>query len=517
MDAPDGSAGKQFRCPSCGTVQPVGMPPAPAKPAAAVAGTDPAGVKTIEPIAAHSPVASAAPPPAAEAGSATPATRTQPAVAHQGEMDLQPLDLAEEEKPSRDTAPFKEAIELIPAGARPLASKSEKDKQQAQVNAEQTAVKLEKQAKHIVFSRILDDLPSAEMPVAPVPEEGDVLEHKQAGWTILILGMLGILAGVAVGLTFFDSHKLAAVYIGGAAGWAAGFATAFMIVLNSDKSEDRRIRCPICHNLHPSDTQTCSWCGSALSNVTIHPLAADCLAAGSFGLSNTLSILWMALLAVAMTFLFSGTFHLVTLQGEHLGQWTYVMAGACVVVGIVTLGFLMQFFLSATSQTLTHSRTAPDMPPVFTLANLIVVGQIIAVSALYIAPILSLPLLPLGLLRLASPKLGHPLDIRGIFRIAWRNPKEFAILWLMMLLWAAGLGLSLAIIVMVSSPVDSLLPQAPPGSASEAILSIVLWSVAMAALAIATCIFGLAIFRCIGQFGRYHVALQASQSNIRKS
>lgn len=516
MDAPDGSAGKQFRCPSCGTVQPIGAPPAQAEPAAAVAGTD-AAVKTIEPITAPSPVASAAPPPAAEVGFAAPPTKPQPAVTQQGEMDLQPLDLAEEEKPSGDAALPAEDIELIPAGSRPLASKSEKDKQQGQATAEQTAVKLEKQAKQIVFSRILDDLPSAEMPVAPAPEEGDVLEHKQAGWTILILGMLGILAGMAVGLAFFDTHKLAAVYIGGAAGWAAGFAVAFLIVLNSDKSEGWRIRCPICHNLHPSDAQSCSWCGADMTGATIHPLAADCLGAGSFGLSNTLSILWMALLAVAMTFLFCGTIRLIDLQGQYLGQWTYVMAGACVVVGILTLGFLMQFFLSATSQTLTHSRTAPDMPPVFALANLLAVGQMIAVAALYIAPILTMPLLPLGLLRLASPKLGHPLDIRGVFRIAWRNPKEFAILWLMMLLWAAGLGLSVAVIVMVSSPINSLLPQAPPDSASEAILSIVLWSVAMAALAIATCIFGLAIFRCIGQFGRYQIALQAGQANTKKS
>jgi hypothetical protein len=46
---------------------------------------------------------------------------------------------------------------------------------------------------------------------------------------------------------------------------------------------------------------------------------------------------------------------------------------------------------------------------------------------------------------------------------------------------------------------------------SQAVLDIVTRSVGMAILSVAVCIFGLALFRCIGLFGRYHAAAMAKR------
>jgi hypothetical protein len=527
MDTPESSVGKQFRCPACGTVQQVGAPGPQQHQKTPIVLQ--AQANTVAPASAE---VSA---PATPASSAPQAERVPPAKFAQApreEFNLEPVELADEKHESSAGIPLlsekyaaesasksapTDDVELIPAGPRKLTSLTEREKQKQlqQAGANQTANKVQQgsQSKQVVFGSILDNLPMAEIhqPVA-ITQDPAVLEHKLAGWMILIIGLVGMAVGLAIGLIFFD-NKLPAAYIGSALGWMAGFTTAFLIVLNSDKGEDSRVRCPVCYNSHPPEASTCTWCGSALTDATINPMADGCLHAGSYALSNGLSIFWFALLAIAMTILLKGTDVLIQHRSDVLGQWQYALIALCAIVGLAVYGFLMQFFINATSQSSTLSRTAPDMPSLLAISNFGMAGKSLAVMALYVMPVFTLPLLPLALLRLAIPKLGNAMDIRAVAKSAWRYSKDVAILWLLLQLWLAALALATMLAFMFFSQVQTILPHFENDPLSQGVLDIVAWSVGLAVLGLAVCIFGLALFRCIGLFGRQHVAAMTKNSN----
>ena len=85
-------------------------------------------------------------------------------------------------------------------------------------------------------------------------------------------------------------------------------------------------------------------------------------------------------------------------------------------------------------------------------------------------------------------------------RVAWRNARTFAILWLVLLMWlaaAALAGAALAAVVQLASLIPAV--ESYPGIVLRAILS----ALGASALTAIIAIFGLAIFRCIGAFGQY--------------
>jgi hypothetical protein len=118
--------------------------------------------------------------------------------------------------------------------------------------------------------------------------------------------------------------------------------------------------------------------------------------------------------------------------------------------------------------------------------------------------VLLLPLMPLGLLAVAAPLKFSPFNLLGMKRIVGRHAKDFVILWLLILLWLAGMMLAVLLLVAICIAVGGALPKAT--GQAEVAIHFVGVAVMTFALTVVACIFGLAMMRCIGMFGRHNSA-----------
>jgi len=133
------------------------------------------------------------------------------------------------------------------------------------------------------------------------------------------------------------------------------------------------------------------------------------------------------------------------------------------------------------------------------------------VVALYVVPIFTMPLLPLGLLSLSGPEKTGAFNPARVVRTAWRRARNYANLWLMLLMWAASLMLAIVVVRMTIHKAEGLLPLVEGTSRIQ--LSILLTAVEIALDAMFICVFGLAICRCIGLFGRQNAPLLSADTS----
>ena len=370
----------------------------------------------------------------------------------------------------------------------------------------------------ISFSAVLEEAPSllaqpAQAAARPVEISDGVLENKFAEVLIFALGLSGMAVGLVLGILLLDyqnvvssyvGQKVLSAYVGAVLGWVGGFTLAFLIVLVSDKTETPKAHCPVCHNIFPAETELCQWCGSPLSAPTFNPLASDCLSAGAYATTNLGSAFLMCMLAAATTVILD----LFWLLPEMMPQASQAMPGLIVIgaiLGFSVLAYIVQFMLRAIAETVSRSRTAPDLPNFFSPRNFTDAARFVALCVLYIVPVFTIPLMPLGVLALASPGNVSCFDLRGMSRVLGRHAKDFVILWLLLLLWGAGMVLAIALLAVAYMTIGDLLPQLE-GSPGQALhfVGVGLTSFVLAAI---VCIFGLALCRCIGMFGRHNANL----------
>lgn len=526
FDAPDQAVGRKVRCPSCGSVQVVqadgklaidpqaAQGPAPsvsaapaAQPAAPVARPLQAPLPTQEiTLEASAPVQ--APPPAKPADDEI--------------IDLAPLTSASRKGGKAATSPpgapagqggafhattpkkvggapqsLDAEIELSAVEEAPAAPKTARHKGESG-----TAAPRPEPESEIKFSSLLEDVPaSAQLQTTSVQISDGVLEHRWAELLIFLLGLAGTAGGLALGLLWLDFHPVVSAYIGALAGWVGGFILAFLIVLAAERGETPKVHCPVCNNVFPADTETCQWCGSALAAPSFNPLAADGMAGGSYALTNLGSIFWAGFLGMAAV----SIIEMLRVLPAKVSVPTEAKFGLLAVAGLVALWFLSVlagFWLQAVRETLSRSRTAPDLPSLWSLGNLGDTFKLLGLTAIYVAPVLLLPLMPLGLLAVAAPLKFSPFNLLGMKRIVGRHAKDFVILWLLILLWLAGMMLAVLLLVAICIAVGSALPKA--AGQAEVAIHFVGAAVMAFALTVVACIFCLAMMRCIGMFGRHN-------------
>jgi hypothetical protein len=151
-------------------------------------------------------------------------------------------------------------------------------------------------------------------------------------------------------------------------------------------------------------------------------------------------------------------------------------------------------------------------------------GKSLAVLAVYVLPLVTIPLLPLAALLLAYPAGKSPQADRAAggaatnpaaaARAAWRHAKGFAVLWLFLLMWLAGMALA-GVVVWILYGLRHWLP--PMEGFTRAILSVTLSAFAVAAAALVAGIFGVAMARCVGALGRYRPDLFPFAPGARKA
>ncbi len=230
------------------------------------------------------------------------------------------------------------------------------------------------------------------------------------------------------------------------------------------------VRCAECGAVLPPKASLCSQCGwvnpgkmgsmpvpvpQVVSKVD-GTMEIECLKAVTYGFSNFNSrlklVLYSIVLVICLDFI------------RSLFDWLiFYGTGGMVVIVLVSLGcevvvsgYFLRFYLDCVISSLEGLGQAPDVPD-FDLKELFKTGlKGLGVACVYILPIVTIPLLPLGLLAWGYSDDLRTCDLRWALRAAGKKPGKLVMLWLIMILWgvtgtiALVLLWSLAVITMAA-------------------------------------------------------------------
>ena len=332
-------------------------------------------------------------------------------------------------------------------------------------------------------------------------EMEEALARKGVAVVVLGMGLVGMAAGVWAGLYLRPEATIVGAYMGAAIGWVAGFSLAFVLV-SVIFDEPTTVRCSVCGNAFACGTVACDWCGSALSGAHMSPMAADGLRAGLYALTNTNSIYWTVMLVACQAALMTGAFQLLSAFPGVLEPWRVWLTGLWCLTGVLILAHCLRFLTSAVQATAYGSDTVPRLPRFWSLGNVLVAAKTALVVAVYVVPVVTLPLLPMALLAASGPSKAGPFNVFAAAKVAWKHTRDLALTWLLVLLWLAGLALAAILAAAVLYYLAALLR--PQDSASRAVIAVILSAVSTGMIGSLACTFALAVARCIGLFGRYN-------------
>ena len=480
FDAPDKSAGGKVRCPACGRVQSIAEEP-----------PQPAAGRPQEPLAeeeltlddlAELEAVEIPPPPA------------PPADQSDSRPPIEELEMDE--------------IDLSPDMAKPAAPPSKPRPADIKLQDEMQAT-AENEAG---LSGVFDELyfPSAGAGQSPemieppsLPDDIAVLGSRSVAATVLVLGMLGMAVGVFSGIMLAADMPIVGAFIGAGVGWVAGFSLGILLVFVIDKGGSERVRCSICGEVISAAADACKWCGSPASTMSVSPLTSYCLAAWSYARGNMSCLIGLAALAMLVYLLAAAAYHLPRLFPAQLDRWQPVLIGVAALVGLFALGYWMRYLLSVIARTIKGANEAPEAPPLNPLADIAAAIRSLAVLTVYAGGMLALPLLPLGLLSMGAPgrrsALGLPWAVRTIGKLIG----DYVVLWLLILLWLAFMALGV-VLVEALFRLRSLLP-AIEGH-TQLIVQELLSAIKVMLTSVVVGMFLVAVFRCIGLFGRINAA-----------
>ena len=348
----------------------------------------------------------------------------------------------------------------------------------------------------------LTDFDSAEIAPAKLVADDGVLEQSKASTIVFAMGVAGMVIGLLAGI-FLAGHSIVSAYLGAAIGWASGFIFSLIFVFNADKAEVQ-MRCSVCRNVFSSEDEACPLCGTVPAATSFNPLAAECLSAWRYALTNIRSIVWMVLLATGLDLLI-----VVSQQAMHL--WPDATdAGWAILGGIVLVAFLAYIFafeyaLDIITSTISRGSKLPDVPTLWPIGRLLLGLRGLILIAAYGVPIVTLPLLPLGLLTLARARQVGLLHLADVIQLIRIRSKNFVILWLMLLFWGAIMGLITTVFSLaLGTGADSLyiLAGVQAEAGSDPVMKIAVSAIITAILATLISFSAAILLRCVGLFGR---------------
>ena len=499
FDVPDSQRGKQVTCPTCGTTQLVPEGPAdkadisqsqPAKPARQSRPSHPGDLehapKEEEDILKISPMS---------------------------ELDEPPLDQTSKLL-MRAMSPTSPKAPVSPGDEVDLSAQQDVGGQSAAGFRQPTDSATVAEPSETILHDFQDDLSDTPMdglallapdeiqsPSESVEMAGEsVLASKTVAAIPFIVGIVTMPIGLVVGVYLFQSHAVLAAYAGAWLGWIAGMAFGFLVVFGAEGDTLRKVRCSVCGNVFPFGTKTCALCGSPLSAVPLNPLAKKCLSAGSYALSAGAGIYWMAMSLVIAVLGILGVRYLPTaLPNWHVAVWL-ALAGLSGWFALAVLCYWMAFVRQVIRDGLSPQYTPAKVPSFWSLRNLSGGLKGLALAVLYVLPVCTFPLMPLALLSLEDARSKGPIGPITALRRLSRHIRDYALLWLFLLLWLGGLALAVVVTQAAIGVIKGMLP-AMTGVSSGVVLLIV-HAVTAGLMGAVVCIFIVAMSRCVGAFGR---------------
>jgi hypothetical protein len=233
-------------------------------------------------------------------------------------------------------------------------------------------------------------------------------------------------------------------------------------------------------------------------------LVTDCLTSITYASTNVRSMVRLVMysvgLAVLLWFILD-FFKILVLFGGAVIYVGVLLAAQCTMGG-----YFLRFYLDCAISSLEGADQAPDVPE-FDLPTLCKTGlKGVGIACVYVLPLITLPLLPLGLLAWSYTDDWRVFDLRYALRAAAKKPTVLVTIWGATILWyVAGVAMVRAAIYITARIVDAVIGD---GYGLGGVFSLLIIA-GLSALVIATIVhsFMAVIFRCIGMLGRHHPEL----------
>lgn len=302
--------------------------------------------------------------------------------------------------------------------------------------------------------------------------------------------------------------------------------------------QDGGIDCARCRTFVPTGVTACPTCGlpvvqpgarvSAARSApsTVGDFLASCVGAAGYG-AKSLGVCFKLILCICgINVLFSIAAFLIGLSSSGKSEnGELLLTIGWLAVSLIISGYLLRFYMYAVTSSLQGTNLPPTLPP-FSIPELMLTAlKGLGVAVVYIIPIVTLPLLPLGYLALAQTNDGRAYDLVWAFRAAVKRPGRLAILWVVLTMHIV-VGLIIAFVIymlaaligsVVLAAIAKSLELSPVGQLVLALpfaLVIVLLFFAMLEGVACTC------FRCVGLLGRCTpelLSMLPKRSNTLKS
>jgi len=165
-------------------------------------------------------------------------------------------------------------------------------------------------------------------------------------------------------------------------------------------------------------------------------------------------------------------------------------------------GYYLRFALDCVIGSLEGSDQAPNLPE-FRIAELFLTGlKGMGIYLVYILPVVTIPLLPLGLLGLGYANDGRAFNLLWAAKAAAKRPGQLLLLWLMLLLWGglAYVGCSLLTLAVIAAAAAAMVT-------AGCFVMLLVFAVGMLVVSVVAWMFICVKFRCIGMLGRMNPVL----------
>lgn len=228
--------------------------------------------------------------------------------------------------------------------------------------------------------------------------------------------------------------------------------------------------------------------------------AAACFGAFGCGLRNVPSIfvLLLVLGLVSLLLVPLNLFARLVLVRTKAGFGLMMLFSLALELTIV--GYLLRFLLDVAAGGIEGARQSTP-PPSWSFGEQAVLSlKWIGLLVVYVAPVITLPLLPLGMLALARTGDGRAFNLIWAARAAARRPGRLALLWFMLLLWQVLIVLGMVLVFVVMAAVTAAVVVAASGGAAIA-LAIALTLLQVLLLGAVGLMFGCMQYRCVGLLG----------------
>ncbi|MCD6365521.1 MAG: hypothetical protein J7M14_06560, partial [Planctomycetes bacterium] len=312
---------------------------------------------------------------------------------------------------------------------------------------------------------------------APGAEAPQPLETRTGFMAVFGFGLAGTCIGFVIGWACMPGNRFMGAYIGSGVGWVTGFILSLMAVSSTDHPDESSHACP---------------------RVGTDALMKTCLRAYQYGSSPLVGIL-----AIVGLSLFSHLVMFGAVKACAHGALGSETAWAVMALAVIVECFFVAYVLSVCLKIIKNTMTKMPRAPQLVGANpLVLVGVALrglALVMLYVFPLVTIPLLPLGVLAAGRFSGAGAFDLRWAGRAAMRYPAPLATLWLMLLLWGAVMAVVLAVIVLGGSALVGLLPVF--AGYQKIIIDLVIYIVAVVIISFVAAGFSCIMFHCVGIFG----------------